>query len=134
MAKTNDTACDRTNHTSNSRPVTITNHFELFTALVGTPDEHQYKFPWDDNLLEAIDSYLKRQIFSNARAIRAIGQTFVEASVGYYRDDYSANQDEVFLCKETRDLMSLITDLAGQIEDNSEIRATLSIEVQRRQR
>ena len=134
MANTDDnTPCDRTKQ-RNSRPVTITNHFELFTALVGTPDEHQYKFPWDDNLLEAIDSYLKRQIFSNARAIRAIGQTFVEASVGYYRDDYSANQDEVFLCKETRDLMSHITDLAGQIEDNSEIRATLSIEVQRRQR
>ena len=134
MANTNDTACDRTNHTSNSTPVTITNHFELFTALVGSPDEHQYKFPWDDSLLEAIDGYLQREMSSNTRAIEAMALIFVDASTSFFGQDFSLNQDEPYYCEETRALMSHIATLAGQIKDNNEIRATLSIEISRRQR
>lgn len=133
MANTDDnTLCDRTKKRS-STPVPINNHFELFTALVGTPDEHHYRFPWDDSLLEAIDSYLKREISSNTQAIEAMARIFVDASTSFFGQDFSLNQDEPYYCEETRALMSHIATLAGQIKDNSEIRATLSIELSRRQ-
>ena len=61
-----------------------------------------------------------------------IGRVFVEASVGYYLEDCTANQDEAFICEDTRALMSHVAALAGQIKDHREIRQTLSIEVQRR--
>lgn len=121
MAKANDTT-----------RLFIKNHFELFTALVGTPDDHRYKFPCDSNVLHAIDNYLDRQIYSNALAIEAIGQIFREASIGYYGVE-GDNNDEAFLVMETRALMGHMSILAGQIKDNREIRQTLSVELQHRQ-
>lgn len=122
MAKANDTT-----------RISITNHSELFTALVGEPEHHEYHFPWDIDLLTAIDRYLNRQIYENASAIAAIGQVFVAASDGYYGGDCSLNQDEVLLCAKTRDLMKHVATLARQITDDREIRDAFSIELQRRQ-